>query len=95
MRLPALSLIIVSQLVIWCVAGVVVHGWTILLYPLSWALIGAAFYMHNKKNPIQIPASDAQEASPKKWANSKTSQSGGVANLGQGDAVDPQVATAD
>lgn len=96
MRLPALSLIIVSQLVVWCVAGAVIHGWAILLYPLSWALIGAAFYFHNKKYPIQTSASDeVTKEAPKQWANSKSSQPSGVANVSQGDVIDPQVATAD
>ena len=95
MRLPALSLIVASQLVIWCVAGAIVHGWAILLYPLSWALIGAAFYWHNKTHPVVTSVSEAPDEAPKKWANSKTAASPGVANLSQDDAVDPQVATAD
>ena len=69
MRLPTLSIIVASQAVIWCIAGAAVHGPMILLYPLSWALIGAAFYFHNKKYPIKLPALSVP--SDEKWANSK------------------------
>lgn len=52
MRLPTLSVIILSQAVIWGIAGAAIHGPMILLYPLSWAAIGAAFWFHAKRNPI-------------------------------------------
>ena len=56
MRLPSLSVIILSQAVIWCVAGTVIHGPTILLYPLSWLALGVAFWYHSKKFPVKTVA---------------------------------------
>ena len=54
MRLPALSVIIAIQALIWCVAGSLpsVHGPKILLYPLAWGLIVGGFYLHAKTFPI-------------------------------------------
>ena len=69
MRLPTLSTIIISQAVIWCIAGASVHGPMILLYPLSWLVIGACFYFHNKAVPIQL--GEVSVPSDEQWANSK------------------------
>lgn len=69
MRLPTLSVIVASQAIIWCIAGAAFHGPMILLYPLSWAVIAGAFYYHNKRNPIKLPALSVP--SDEKWANSK------------------------
>ncbi len=55
MKLPSLWIIILSQALVWCVAGAMVHSWKILLYPLSWLLVGAAFYLHLKYHPIETP----------------------------------------
>lgn len=52
MRLPSLSVIIASQAIIWCAAGAWILGPKILLYPLAWVAVGAAFYFHLKKYPI-------------------------------------------
>ena len=47
MRLPALSTIITGQVALWCIAGVSIHGWMILLYPLVWTAIGSMFLIHH------------------------------------------------
>jgi|GEM_PF-3966049 len=73
MRLPTLSVIIASQAIIWCVAGAAIHGGMILLYPISWILIAAAFYFHHKYYPIKLPAPTIP--SDEKWANSKKNES--------------------
>lgn len=87
MRLPALSVIIASQLVIWCIAGAAIHGWMILLYPLSWLVIGSAFYFHLKKHPIET--NNACDTPKQEWANSqKPSQKGDGQQLD--DAEKPQ-----
>ena len=46
-RLPILPLILSLQFVAWCIFGVICHGWQILLYPMSWGLIVAAFLILN------------------------------------------------
>lgn len=61
MRLPSLSVIIVSQALIWCVAGAIVHGPAILLYPAAWALIAAAFWSHNQLFPMFAAETSASE----------------------------------
>lgn len=69
MRLPTLTAIVASQAIIWCLAGAYVHGPMILIYPLSWCLIGGAFYFHSKMNPIKIPPQTVP--SDGNWANAK------------------------
>lgn len=87
MKLPALSVIVASQAVIWCFAGTWIHGWKILLYPLSWGVIGAGFYFHNKKNPISQPIKDHTSQGP--WANSEKSPKNEESATG-GDSADKQ-----
>jgi len=77
MKLPPLWMIISSQAVIWCVAGAYVHSWKILLYPLAWLAVGAAFYIHSKRYPIVTQPSPALSTGP--FANSK--------NLGKSEKV--------
>lgn len=72
MKLPSLWIIVASQALIWCVAGAYVHQWKILLYPLSWLLVGGAFYLHNKMYPIEMSTSPELSEGP--FANSKASQ---------------------
>ena len=71
MKLPPLWIIVSSQALIWCIAGAYVHSWKILLYPLSWVVVGAAFYLHNKRNPILTGPSPELSSGP--FANSKNS----------------------
>ena len=47
MRLPSLSAIIASQAVLWCLAGVWIHGWMILVYPLAWLAVLSPFLIHH------------------------------------------------
>lgn len=75
MRLPSLTLIIASQAIIWCVAGAMIHGSMILLYPLAWIAIASVFFLHNKMHPINLPAPNVP--SSEMWANSRK-QSNGV-----------------
>ena len=70
MKLPPLWIIVVSQALIWCVAGAYVQTWKILLYPLAWLAVGAAFYLHCKKYPI-LSSKPALSSGP--FANSKQS----------------------
>lgn len=72
MRLPTLSVIIASQAIIWCIAGAAIHGGMILLYPISWIAIAAAFYYHNKRNPIKLPAPTVP--SDETWTNSRKNE---------------------
>lgn len=74
MRLPSLTLIIVSQAIIWCVAGAVIHGSMILLYPLAWIAIGTMFFLHNKLYPIKLPAPNVPSSDS--WANSQKKSEG-------------------
>ena len=92
MRLPSLSVIIVSQLVVWCVVGALVHGGAILLYPLAWLTVGLLFFIHNKYNPIQPAGSSAPQE--QRWANSRTNSA--AVTTPQADESEPQkLATAD
>ena len=47
MRISVLLFITTTLAVIWCIAGVMIHGWTILLYPLVWLAIGSIFIVHH------------------------------------------------
>ena len=93
MRLPALSVIVASQAIIWCFAGTWIHGWKILLYPLSWCLVGAAFYFHNKKYPIAGLATHHTSKGP--WANSKKPTDVEASESTEDSADKQKLATAD
>lgn len=93
MRLPALSVIVFSQFVIWCIVGVAAHGPMILVYPASWMVIGAAFFLHMKKYPITPPEVSSADA---QWANSGALAHDGMRKSGKSDPSNPpQVAAAD
>ena len=87
MRLPALSVIIISQLVIWCIVGASVHGPMILLYPASWMLILSAFYFHIRKYPV---SSSSVEDPDQKHANPRSPSKIGVSESAQHDSSKPQ-----
>lgn len=38
-----LSHLVTTQILLWCILGVAVHGWPILCYPLAWIGIVAMF----------------------------------------------------
>ncbi len=97
MRLPSLTLIIASQAIIWCAAGAAIHGPMILLYPLSWLMIGTAFWLHVRNNPIKAPAAPAEK---QQWANSASNNTVKASNVEAitqpGDVVPPSnMATTD
>lgn len=48
MRLPSLTITLSLIAVCWCVFGVSIHGWYILLYPAAWMVIAIAFYFGHK-----------------------------------------------
>lgn len=47
MKLSPLSLLIGTEILLWCVLGSAIHGWQILCYPLSWMVIGGGFWLAN------------------------------------------------
>ena len=48
MRLPSLSITLSLIAICWCVFGVAIHGWYIMLYPAAWLIIGLLFFIGNK-----------------------------------------------
>lgn len=74
MKLPPLWIIIASQALVWCVAGAYVHTWKILLYPLSWLLVGGAFLWHSKMYPIESALSSGPFANSKPVAENSEAQ---------------------
>ena len=93
MRLPALSVIVAAQAIIWCFAGTWIHGWKILLYPLTWGIIGAGFYFHNNKYPITQPIKDHTSTGP--WANSQRPSEADEAVDSGGSADQEKISAAD
>ncbi len=59
MKLPQLPVILAFIAVLWCVAGVFVHGWAMLAYPLMWGAIGLLFLVLNAGYNAMHPT-DAQ-----------------------------------
>ncbi len=47
MRISVPLFIATKLAIFWCIAGVMIHGWTILLYPLVWLAIGSMFIVHH------------------------------------------------
>ena len=47
MRISVPLFIATTLAIVWCIAGVMIHGVTILLYPLAWLAIGSMFIVHH------------------------------------------------
>ena len=61
MKLPGLPVLLIAIGAVWCVAGVIAHGWVMLAYPLIWAAIGAAFLILNGVYNAMYPAVSADQ----------------------------------
>ena len=48
MRISTLSLTLGLIFASWCLFGIAIHSWKIMLYPFGWAIIIAGFYLLNR-----------------------------------------------
>ena len=45
MKLPSLKVALPLIFLVWCIVGVLVHGWVMLAYPAMWAGVGLFFWV--------------------------------------------------
>jgi hypothetical protein len=69
MRLPSLTVIIAVQAILWCIAGVWIHGWMILVYPLAWLAVLSVFLVHNMMSTKHRGADSSDEVGDASWSD--------------------------